>query len=374
MKIGIVCYPTYGGSGIVATELGMEMAKKGHQVHFISYSLPARLDVTISNITFHQVHIKEYELFHYHPYSLALSTLIVEIAERQGLDLLHVHYAIPHAYAAYIAKQILKERGKDLPIITTLHGTDITLVGKHPSYKSAVEFSINQSDVVTTVSESLKRDTYTVFNISKPIEVIPNFIDNELYNDLGECIRSHIAEPDEKILIHVSNLRAVKRVTDVVEVFYRVQKEIPSKLIIVGEGPEWDNALHLIQKYNLDDKVKNFGKVKNLNQILCTSDLFVLPSAQESFGLAALEAMAAGVPVLSSDVGGIPEVNIDRKTGYVCNMGDVETMAQKAIELLSNDELLAEMKVNAKKRAHDFDIKNILPLYENLYQRVHEEF
>ncbi|MRJ10142.1 N-acetyl-alpha-D-glucosaminyl L-malate synthase BshA [Ornithobacterium rhinotracheale] len=374
MKIGIVCYPTYGGSGIVATELGMEMAKKGHQVHFISYSLPARLDVTIPNITFHQVHIKEYELFHYQPYSLALSTLIVEITERQGLDLLHVHYAIPHAYAAYFAKQILKERGKDLPVITTLHGTDITLVGQHPSYKSAVEFSINQSDAVTTVSESLRKDTYTVFNITKPIEVIPNFIDNGLYRYLGECIRSHIAEPDEKILIHVSNLRAVKRVTDVVEIFYRVQQKIPAKLIIVGEGPEWDNALHLIQKYNLDDKVKNFGKVKNLNQILCISDLFVLPSAQESFGLAALEAMAAGVPVLSSDVGGIPEVNIDRKTGYVCNMGDVETMAQKAIELLSNDELLAEMKVNAKKRAHDFDIKNILPLYENLYQRVHEEF
>uniref|UniRef100_UPI0039A56766 N-acetyl-alpha-D-glucosaminyl L-malate synthase BshA n=1 Tax=Ornithobacterium rhinotracheale TaxID=28251 RepID=UPI0039A56766 len=371
MKIGIVCYPTYGGSGIVATELGMEMAKKGHQVHFISYSLPARLDVTIPNITFHQVHIKEYELFHYQPYSLALSTLIVEITERQGLDLLHVHYAIPHAYAAYFAKQILKERGKDLPVITTLHGTDITLVGQHPSYKSAVEFSINQSDAVTTVSESLRKDTYTVFNITKPIEVIPNFIDNGLYRYLGECIRSHIASPEEKILIHVSNLRAVKRVTDVVEIFYRVQQKIPAKLIIVGEGPEWDNALHLIQKYNLDDKVKNFGQVKNLSQILCISDLFLLPSAQESFGLAALEAMAAGVPVLSSDVGGIPEVNIDRKTGYVCNMGDVETMAQKAIELLSNDELLAEMKINAKKRAYDFDIKNILPLYENLYQKVH---
>lgn len=374
MKIGIVCYPTYGGSGIVATELGMEMAKKGHQVHFISYSLPARLDVTISNITFHQVHIKEYELFHYQPYSLALSTIIVEIAERQGLDLLHVHYAIPHAYAAYFAKQILKERGKNLPIITTLHGTDITLVGQHPSYKSAVEFSINQSDVVTTVSESLRRDTYTVFNISKPIEVIPNFIDNTLYNDLGECIRSHIADPNEKILIHVSNLRAVKRVTDVVEVFYRVQKEIPSKLIIVGEGPEWDNALYLIQKYNLDNKVKNFGKVKNLNQILCISDLFILPSAQESFGLAALEAMAAGIPVLSSNVGGIPEVNIDGKTGYVCEMGNVENMAQKAIELLKNENLLASMKMNAKKRAYDFDIKNILPLYENLYQKVNEEF
>ena len=369
MKIGIVCYPTYGGSGIVATELGMEMARKGHQVHFISYSLPARLDVTTPNITFHQVHIQEYELFHYQPYSLALSTLIVEIVERQGLDLIHVHYAIPHAYAAYIAKQILKERGIELPVITTLHGTDITLVGLHPSYKSAVEFSINQSDVVTTVSESLKKDTYKEFNITKEIEVIPNFINNNEYKNLGDCVRSHIAEEDEKILIHVSNLRKVKRVADVVEIFYRVQKEVKSKLIIVGEGPEWDKAWQLIQKYNLDDKVKNFGKIKNLNEILCLSDLFILPSAQESFGLAALEAMAAGLPVLSSDVGGIPEVNIDGKTGFVCPMGDVDTMAQKAISLLKDENQLNVMKANAKKRAYDFDIKNILPVYEDLYKK-----
>ncbi|MBV7441775.1 N-acetyl-alpha-D-glucosaminyl L-malate synthase BshA [Weeksellaceae bacterium TAE3-ERU29] len=369
MKIGIVCYPTYGGSGIVATELGMEMAKKGHQVHFISYSLPARLDVTTPNIRFHQVHIQEYELFHYQPYSLALSTLIVEIVERQGLDLIHVHYAIPHAYAAYIAKQILRERGIELPVITTLHGTDITLVGQHPSYKSAVEFSINQSDVVTTVSESLKKDTYKEFNITKEIEVIPNFINNNEYKNLGDCVRSHIAEEDEKILIHVSNLRKVKRVADVVEIFYRVQKEVKSKLIIVGEGPEWDKAWQLIQKYNLDDKVKNFGKIKNLNEILCISDLFILPSAQESFGLAALEAMAAGLPVLSSDVGGIPEVNTDGETGFVCPMGDVDTMAKKAISLLKDENQLNTMKANAKKRAYDFDIKNILPMYEDLYKR-----
>lgn len=371
MNIGIVCYPTYGGSGIVATELGMEMAKKGHQVHFISYSLPARLDVTIPNITFHKVNIQEYELFHYQPYSLALSTLIVDIVARYGLDLIHVHYAIPHAYAAYIAKQILHDRGISLPVITTLHGTDITLVGQHPSYKSGVEFSINQSDIVTTVSQSLKKDTYSVFNINKEIIVIPNFIDNQLYKNLeGECVRGQIAKENEKILIHVSNLRKVKRVTDVVEIFYRVQKKIPSKLIIVGEGPEWDNAQRLIQNYDLDHKVKNFGKVKNLNKILCISDLFLLTSSQESFGLAALEAMAAGLPVLSSDAGGIPEVNVDSATGYVCKMGDVETMAQKAIDLLKNDALLREFKKNAKKRAQDFDIENILPMYEKLYQQI----
>ncbi|MGI9527708.1 MAG: N-acetyl-alpha-D-glucosaminyl L-malate synthase BshA [Weeksellaceae bacterium] len=368
MNIGIVCYPTYGGSGIVATELGMEMAKKGHQVHFISYSLPARLDVTIPNITFHQVNIQEYELFHYQPYSLALSTLMVDIAERFGLDLIHVHYAIPHAYAAYIARQILKEKNIHLPIITTLHGTDITLVGQHPVYKSAVEFSINQSDVVTTVSESLKRDTYKVFNITKDIKVIPNFIDTSLYESNGICLRENIAKGDEKILIHVSNLRKVKRVTDVIEIFYRVQMQINSKLLIVGEGPEWENAQQLIQKYGLDDKVKNVGKVKNLANILKISDVFLLPSQQESFGLAALEAMAAGVPVISSNAGGIPEVNVDDYTGYVEQIGDVNAMAQKAISLLSNEAKLAQFKKNAKAHAKNFSLENILPQYEQLYK------
>lgn len=370
MKIGIVCYPTYGGSGIVATELGMEMAKKGHQVHFISYSLPARLDVTIPNITFHQVNIQEYELFHYQPYSLALSTLMVDISERFGLDLIHVHYAIPHAYAAYIARQILKEKNINLPIITTLHGTDITLVGKHPVYKSAVEFSINQSDVVTTVSESLKKDTYQVFNIKKDIKVIPNFIDTDLYNNISECVRNKIADKDEKILIHVSNLRKVKRITDVIEIFHRVQQKIKSKLIIVGEGPEWENAQQLIQKYKIDDKVRNVGKVKNLNNILKVSDVFLLPSEQESFGLAALEAMAAGVPVVSSNAGGIPEVNIHEKTGYVANVGDVETMANCTINLLSDENKLNQFKLNAKAHANKFSLENILPQYEKLYKEV----
>ncbi|MXV38888.1 N-acetyl-alpha-D-glucosaminyl L-malate synthase BshA [Flavobacteriaceae bacterium Ap0902] len=368
MKIGIVCYPTYGGSGIVATELGMEMAKKGHQVHFISYSLPARLDVTIPNITFHQVNIQEYDLFHYQPYSLALSTLMVDIAERFGLDLIHVHYAIPHAYAAYIARQILKEKNIELPIITTLHGTDITLVGQHPVYKSAVEFSINQSDVVTTVSESLKKDTYRVFNIKKDIKVIPNFIDTHLYQPNGSCLRTNFAEPDEKILIHVSNLRKVKRITDVIEIFNKVQKSVQSKLIIVGEGPEWENAIQLIQKYKLEKMVRNVGKVKNLTHILKVSDLFLLPSEQESFGLAALEAMAAGVPVISSNAGGIPEVNVDGETGYVSNVGDIESMAGYAISLLTNESLLAQFKSNARAHANKFSLENILPLYEQLYK------
>lgn len=367
IKIGIVCYPTFGGSGIVATELGMEMAKKGHEVHFISYSLPARLDITIPNIHFHMVHIQPYELFEYQPYSLALSTLMVDIATKHGLDLIHVHYAIPHAYAAFIAKQILKEKGIKLPVITTLHGTDITLVGKHPAYKSAVEFSINQSDVVTTVSESLKKDTLEVFDIKKDIKVIPNFIDTTLYEPDEPCIRSKFASDNEKILIHVSNLRKVKRVKDVIEIFNLVQKEVPSKLIIIGEGPEWESMQELILKYNLEDKVRNLGKTKKLTSVLAISDLFLLPSEQESFGLAALEAMTASVPVVSSNAGGIPEVNIDGKTGYICPVGDVENMAKKSIEILSNEDKLAQFKLNARERANDFSLEKILPMYKEVY-------
>lgn len=370
MNIGIVCYPTYGGSGIVATELGMEMAKKGHNVHFISYSLPARLDVTIPNIYFHQVHIKEYELFHYQPYSLALSTLMVEIAENHGLDLIHVHYAIPHAYAAYIAKQILREKNIELPTITTLHGTDITLVGKHPSYQSAVEFSINKSDVVTTVSDSLKQDTYKIFNIKKEIQVIPNFIDNSLYEFNCEDLRKNLAQKQQKIVIHVSNLRKVKRVTDVIKIFNEIQKKVECKLIIVGEGPELEAMNNLIHEFKLNNKVRILGKVKDLNKILCISDLFLLPSSKESFGLAALEAMAAGVPVVSSNTGGIPEVNQEGVTGFLRNIGDIEGMSQAAIELLSDDERLSQFKQNAKQNAIKFDLNNILPQYENLYQSM----
>lgn len=375
MKIGIVCYPTYGGSGIVATELGMDLAERGHEVHFISTSLPARLDITLSNIYFHKVNVETYPLFEeYQPYSLALSTIIVNIAQSHGLDLLHVHYAIPHAYAAYFAKQMLREKGIELPIITTLHGTDITLVGNHPAYKPAVEFSINHSDKVTAVSESLKKETYEFFSINNEIEVIPNFIDNEQYQVDENCgCRNQLADRKEKVIIHVSNLRKVKRLNDVVKVFYEIQKEIPAKLIIVGEGPEWEIANNLINELGISEKVKALGKINDLYNVLCSSDLFLLPSEKESFGLAALEAMAARVPVISSNAGGIPEVNIDGETGYVLPVGDVKGMAEKAIQLLKDDAKMIQFKKNAKNQAIKFDKKNILPMYEELYLSVLEK-
>lgn len=371
MKIGIVCYPTYGGSGIVATELGMDLAERGHEIHFISTSLPARLDITLPNIYFHKVSVENYPLFEYQPYSLALSTIIVNIVQHHGLDLLHVHYAIPHAYAAYFAKQMLKEKGVDLPVITTLHGTDITLVGRHPAYKPAAEFSIEKSDVVTSVSESLKEETLEFFDIHKDIKVIPNFIDNTQFRSCFEndC-REKIAETREKVIIHVSNLRPVKRIPDVIRVFDRIQKEVPARLIIVGEGPEWEQASCLIEELGITEKVKNLGKVNDLHNVLCSSDVFLLPSEKESFGLAALEAMAAKVPVISSNAGGIPEVNIDGVTGYVLPIGDVQGMADKAIQLLKNGRVLEQFKRNAKQQALKFDMKNILPMYEELYVSV----
>ncbi|MFA9289985.1 MAG: N-acetyl-alpha-D-glucosaminyl L-malate synthase BshA [Solirubrobacteraceae bacterium] len=374
--MGIVCYPTFGGSGIVATELGMELAKKGNEIHFFSYSLPARLNTTLPNIFFHRVTIENYPLFQYQPYDLALSTSIVDVAKKIGLDLVHVHYAIPHAYAAYMSKKMLEEENIKLPIITTLHGTDITLVGQYPGYKSAVEFSINQSDAVTSVSESLKKDTHKTFQIKKEIQVIPNFIDNSLFSSVEPpllCLRSNFAEKEEKILIHVSNLRKVKRIEDVIEIFYRVQKEVSSQLIIVGEGPEWNNAEKLVVKYGLSDRVKSVGWLRNLYSILRLSDLFILPSAEESFGLAALEAMAAGLPVISSNAGGLPEVNINNVTGYTFNVGDVDKMAKAAISLLKNEKMLNQFKQNAKEQAQKFDIKNVLFKYENLYKEVLNE-
>lgn len=371
MKIGIVCYPTYGGSGIVATELGMDLAERGHQVHFLSTSLPARLDITMPNIYFHKVNVETYPLFEFQPYSLALSTIIVNVVETYGLDLIHVHYAIPHAYAAYFAKQILKEKGTELPVITTLHGTDITLVGSHPAYRPAVEFSINKSDRVTSVSEDLKRETKEFFNITNDIEVIPNFIDNAQFLDENECgCMDNCSERKEKVVVHVSNLRKVKRVQDVVSVFYEIQKEIDARLIIVGEGPEWESVSEQINELGINDKVKNLGKVNELYRVLCSADLFLLPSEKESFGLAALEAMAASVPVVSSNAGGIPEVNIDGQTGFLLPVGDVQGMAEKSIRLLKNEQMLKEFKHNAKQRALSFDKKNILPLYEQLYFSV----
>lgn len=375
MKIGILCYPTYGGSGIVATELGMSLANKGYEVHFISNQLPARLDITNPNIFFHKVNVQTYPLFQYQPYDIALSSMIYRVVNLYKLDLLHAHYAIPYAYAAFTAKQMLKEEGKDIPLVTTLHGTDITLVGQHPSYKHAVEFSINQSNHVTSVSESLKSDTLKFFNIKKDIQVITNFIDNSEFDECTTCDRHQFANPDEKILIHVSNLRPVKRVEEVLMIFKNVQSHVKSKLIIIGEGPDMEKVNQFLEENpELIDKIRLLGKVNDLYRILQLSDVFLLPSEQESFGLAALEAMAASTPVISSNAGGIPEVNIQGETGYLAEIGNVEVMSNYTIKLLSNEELLSKMKKNAKRQAEKFDMKNIIPLYEKMYKETLESF
>lgn len=375
MKIGILCYPTYGGSGIVATELGMSLANKGYEVHFISSALPARLDITNPNIFFHKVNVQTYPLFQYQPYDIALSSMIYRVVNLYKLDLLHAHYAIPYAYAAFTAKQMLKEEGKDIPLVTTLHGTDITLVGQHPSYKHAVEFSINQSDAITSVSESLKKDTLQFFNIKKEIQVITNFIDNSVFIKKSDCERKQFAESDEKILIHVSNLRPVKRVDEVLEIFKSVQKKINCKLVIIGEGPDMEKVNQFLEDNpDLITKVRLLGKVNDLYRILQLSDVFLLPSEQESFGLAALEAMAAETPVISSNAGGIPEVNIQGETGYLAEIGNVEAMSNYTIKLLSDEKLLAQMKKNAKEQAIRFDLKNILPIYEKMYETTLNNF
>ncbi len=369
MKIGILCYPTYGGSGIVATELGMSLADKGFEVHFISSALPARLDVTNPNIFFHKVNVQTYPLFQYQPYDIALSSMIYRVVNLYKLDILHAHYAIPYAYAAFTAKQMLKADNKDIPLVTTLHGTDITLVGQHPSYKHAVEFSINQSDTITSVSESLKKDTLQFFDIQKDIQVINNFIDNSVFDEEGNaCQRKQFANDDEKILIHVSNLRPVKRIQDVLEIFKNVNKKVKSKLIIIGEGPEMEKISEFMENNpELIGEIKLLGKVNDLYRILQLSDVFLLPSEQESFGLAALEAMAARTPVISSNAGGIPEVNIQGETGFLAEIGNVEAMSNYCIKLLSDEILLSEMKKNAKAQAIHFDLKNILPIYIDMY-------
>lgn len=375
MKIGILCYPTYGGSGIVATELGMSLARKGYEVHFISNNLPARLDITNPNIFFHKVNVQTYPLFQYQPYDIALSSMIYRVVTLYKLDILHAHYAIPYAYAAFTAKQMLKEEGKDVPLVTTLHGTDITLVGQHPSYKHAVEFSINRSDTITSVSESLRRDTLQKFNITKPIRVITNFIDNSLFEGLSPCSRRQFADSDEKILIHVSNLRPVKRIEDVLQIFKTVNKHLKCRLIIIGEGPEMEKISQFLEENpDLIDKVRLLGKVNDLYRILEMSDVFLLPSEQESFGLAALEAMAASTPVISSNAGGIPEVNVQGETGYIAEVGNVEAMANYTVKLLSNEQLLLKMKENAKRQAMRFDLSNILPLYEAMYRETLDNF
>lgn len=368
MKIAIVCYPTFGGSGVVATELGLELAKRGHEIHFITYSQPVRLALLNPNVHYHEVNVPEYPLFHYQPYELALSSKLVDVIKHYKIDLLHVHYAIPHAYAGYMAKQMLMEEGIYVPMITTLHGTDITLVGKHPFYKPAVCFSINQSDYVTAVSQNLKEDTYKIFEISKEIHVIPNFIElAKPESENSPCHRTLMAKDHERIITHISNFRKVKRIPDIIEVFYRIQKEIPAKLMMVGEGPEKEKAEQLCEQLGISDKVIFFGNSHEIDKILCFSDLFLLPSQTESFGLAALEAMACSVPVISSNTGGLPEVNIQGVSGYLSDVGDVEEMARNGIKILESSITLAQFKAQALEVAQKYDIKNILPLYEDLY-------
>ncbi len=372
MNIGIVCYPTYGGSGVLATELGMALSHKGYNVHFITSHQPVRLDFLNPNLHFHEVFMEDYPLFHYQPYELALSSKLVEVVEKYELDLLHVHYAIPHAYAAYMAKQMLEQKGITIPIITTLHGTDITLVGSHPVYKTAVEFSINNSDVVTAVSESLRSDTLRLFNIYNKIEVIYNFIDFEMQKDWNDddCIRETLAKSDEKIITHVSNFRPVKRVNDVIDIFYKIQSKISAKLLMVGDGPEREKAERLAKKLGIKEKILFLGKSDEVRKILCFTDLFLLPSETESFGLAALEAMAARTPVISSNTGGLPEVNLDGKTGYLSDVGDVDEMAKNAIYILEDENRLNEFKDKALAFSKNFTIKKILPQYEELYDLV----
>jgi N-acetyl-alpha-D-glucosaminyl L-malate synthase BshA len=374
MKIAIVCYPTFGGSGVVATELGLELAHKGHEIHFITYKQPVRLALLNPNVHYHEVNVPEYPLFHYQPYELALSSKLVDMVKLYGIELLHVHYAIPHAYAGYMAKQMLKDQGITIPMVTTLHGTDITLVGNHPNYKSAVSFSINKSDVVTSVSESLKKATHELFDIKKDIVVIPNFIElNKVINTKAStCERSVMAQPNERIVTHISNFRKVKRIDDVIAVFNKIQLKIPAKLMMVGDGPEREKAEKLCEKLGISDKVIFFGNSNEIDKILSYSDLFLLPSETESFGLAALEAMACSVPVISSNSGGLPEVNEEGFSGFLSNVGDTEAMAENAITILQNKDTLNTFKENALATAQKFDIKNILPLYEEVYQKAIE--
>jgi N-acetyl-alpha-D-glucosaminyl L-malate synthase BshA len=369
MKIGIVCYPTFGGSGVVATELGLELSKKGHEVHFITYSQPVRLELLGANVHFHEVHVPNYPLFHYQPYELALSSKIVDMVKVHQIDVLHVHYAIPHAYAGYMAKKMLHEEGIELPIVTTLHGTDITLVGSHPFYKTAVTFSINKSDAVTSVSQSLKEDTQRLFNTKKDITVIPNFIDLDKHKATTKnCQRDVLAMPDERVITHISNFRSVKRIPDVIHIFHAIQKEIPSKLMMIGEGPEREKAEQLCTELNIEKKVVFLGNSNEVNKILCFSDLFLLPSETESFGLSALEAMASGVPVVSSNSGGLPEVNINGVSGFLSPVGDIKSMSQNAIHILKNKTNLEVYKKGAKSTALKFDIHQIVPAYEEIYK------
>lgn len=371
MKIGIVCYPTYGGSGVVATEVGLGLAKRGHQIHFITYKRPVRLSPFHENVYFHEVAEANYPLFEYPPYDTALASKMVDVVKYEKLDLLHVHYAIPHAAVAYMAKKILLEEGIHVPIVTTLHGTDITLVGKHRTFAPVVAFSINQSDGVTAVSNYLRQQTIEHFDIKNDIEVIYNFIDFDRFKKVNkDHFKKLIAPNGERILTHVSNFRKVKRVEDVILIFKKVYKEIPSKLLLIGDGPERQNLEELCREIGLCHEIRFLGKQDAIEELLAISDLFIIPSGNESFGLAALEAMACEVPVISSNVGGLPEVNIHGETGYLSEVGDVSEMADYAIHILSDDTVLQQFRRNALEQAKRFDIKNILPIYESYYNQV----
>ena len=373
MNIGIVCYPTFGGSGVVATELGKALAKEGHKVHFITYSQPSRLDFLNENLFYHEVDFRSYPLFEYAPYELALASKMVSVVKNEKLDLLHVHYAIPHASAAYMAKQILKTEGIYIPVITTLHGTDITLVGKDASYEPVVTFSINQSDGVTSVSEDLKRETYQFFKITNDIEVIPNFIDLEKFKkQKKDHFKKAICPHGESLVVHTSNFRKVKRIKDVVDVFYNIHKEIPAKLLMIGDEPERSKAEKQAHDLGIAADIRFLGKQEAIEEVLSVADLFLMPSEKESFGLAALEAMACEVPVISSNTGGLPELNVQGVTGFLSNVGDIEDMTRKSLFVLDKNNL-PKFKENALKRAKEFDISKILPLYENYYEKILEK-
>lgn len=373
IKIGIVCYPTFGGSGVVATELGKALAKEGHKVHFITYSQPTRLDFLNENLFYHEVDFRSYPLFEYPPYELALASKMVSVVKNEGLDLLHVHYAIPHASAAYMAKQILKSQGIFIPVVTTLHGTDITLVGKDASYEPVVTFSINESEGVTAVSSDLRRQTYEYFKITNEIDVIPNFIDLDKFKkQKKDHFKKAICPNGEALIVHTSNFRKVKRIPDVLKIFANIHSVIPSKLLMIGDGPERNKGEALARELNIDADVRFLGKLEHVEEVLSVADLFLMPSEKESFGLAALEAMACEVPLISTNAGGLPELNVDGVTGFMSNVGDVEDMTKKALFVLDKNNL-PSFKENALKRAKEFNIENIRPLYEKVYQRVLEK-
>lgn len=371
MRIGIVCYPTFGGSGVLATELGKALAQLGHQVHFITYQQPVRLNGFIPNIFYHEVQVPTYPLFDYPPYETALASTMVDVIKNNHLQLLHVHYAIPHASAAYMAKKILEQEGIHIPVITTLHGTDITLVGRDKMYAPVVAFSINQSDAITAVSQNLRDETFTHFKIEKNIEVIHNFVDVQRFSRKPiDAFKKVIAPEGERILLHASNFRKIKRVEDVVLIFNEVNKQIPSKLLFVGDGPERGTAEELSRKLGICDEIRFVGKQEQMEDILAIADLFLLTSEYESFGLAALEAMAAGVPVISTNAGGLPEIMIQGVTGYMGNVGDVDTMSKQAIDILRDDDRLQQFKANAFEQAKAFDITSVVPMYVKLYEDV----